>query len=199
MGGTDLKRKSTAALLLIDVINHFEFPAGKQTLRNALPIATRVARLKTRAKAEGLPVIYVNDNFGQWRSDAGKLVDYCLRPEAPGREFVELLQPDKDDYFVLKPMHSAFYQTPLEALLRYLGATSLLLCGLATNSCVICTAHDANMREFKLFVPADCCAARSQREHKQAIDHIKSMADAKITRSTALRLDQLNAKARKGT
>lgn len=180
-----------STLLLIDVINHFEFPDGEKLLRNALPVSVRLARFKKRAKEAGLPVIYVNDNFGQWRSDAAKLLDYCSRPDAPGREFVQALRPDKDDYFVLKPMHSAFYQTPLDALLRYLGSSSVILTGLATNSCIICTAHDANMREFKLFVPSDCCAARTRREHEQAIAHLKGMADASVTASSRLRLTKL--------
>ena len=101
------------------------------------------------------------------------------------------VRPGADDYFVLKPMHSAFFQTPLEILLRYLGATNLILCGLATNSCIICTAHDANMSEFRLFVPSDCSAARSPREHRQAIEHIKEMAGARIMPAAKLRLDEL--------
>jgi nicotinamidase-related amidase len=183
--------RSRAVLLLIDVINHFEFPDGGQILRSALPISPKLATLKKRAKDSGIPVIYVNDNFGQWHSDAAKLIDYCLRPEARGRKFVEALLPDKDDYFVLKPMHSAFYQTPLEILLRYLEASSLILCGLATNSCVVCTAHDGKMRGFQLFVPSDCCAARTSREHQQAIQHIEAMTDATTRPSTRLRLKRL--------
>jgi nicotinamidase-related amidase len=88
-------------------------------------------------------------------------------------------------------MHSAFYQTPLETLLRHLDASSLILCGLATNSCIVCTAHDAKMRDFKLFVPSDCCAARTVREHQQAIRHIEAMTGAKTGTSTRLRLDKL--------
>jgi nicotinamidase-related amidase len=186
-----LPHKSPTALILVDVINHFEFPDGQRILRQALPIAPRVARLKQRARKTGIPCIYVNDNFGQWRSDASELVTYCLRPEAAGCKFVEELRPDPDDYFVLKPMHSAFFKTPLEILLRYLGASNLILCGLATNSCIVCTAHDANMREFRLFVPSDCSAARSSSEHRKAIQHIKEMADAKVIPSAKLRLENL--------
>jgi nicotinamidase-related amidase len=184
--------RSPMVLLLIDVINHFEFPDGKEMLAQALPIAPRLARLKTRARAAGTPVIYVNDNFGQWRSDQSKLLDYCLRPTAVGRRFVEQLRPDKEDYFVLKPRHSAFYQTPLEVLLTYLGASSLVLCGLATNSCIVCTAHDAKMRNFELFVPSDCSASLTAREHKQAIEHIKTMTDATTASSASLRLAALS-------
>jgi nicotinamidase-related amidase len=175
------------ALIVVDVINHFEFPDGERVLRNALPIAAPLRRLKRRARAAGIPAIYVNDNFGQWRSDAAKLLSYCLRPSAPGKEFVEAIRPDKDDYFVLKPMHSAFYQTPLDTLLRFLNVTSLILCGLATNSCIVCTAHDAKMRELALTVPSDCCAARSVREHTQALEHIKTMTGAKVRQSRSIR------------
>lgn len=193
MPDTLARHKSPAALILVDVINHFEFPDGQRVLHEALPIAPRLARLKERARKAAIPCIYVNDNFGQWRSDAAKLVTYCLRAESAGRKFVEALRPGVDDYFVLKPMHSAFFQTPLEILLRYLGATNLILCGLATNSCIVCTAHDANMREFRLFVPSECSAARSPREHRQAIEHIKEMADAKVMPAAKLRLDDLKA------
>ena len=182
---------SRAALLLIDVINHFEFPDGGRTLRQATPIAPRIARLKSRAREAGIPAIYVNDNFGHWRSEASKLVAYCTREGAPGRKFVEQLRPDPEDYFVLKPMHSAFYQTPLELLLQKLGATTLIVCGLATNSCVVCTAHDARMRNFRLFVPSDCTAARSKREHAQAIAHIASMTDADTSASASLKVKEL--------
>ena len=188
MPSRHVRHKSNLAIVLIDVINHFEFPDGKSVLRQALAIAPSLAALKMRARKAGIPTIYVNDNFGQWRSDTAKLLKYCLRPEAVGRSFVERLRPDDEDYFVLKPMHSAFYQTPLDLLLRDLGSSSIILSGLATNSCILCTAHDANMREFKVIVPSDCCAARSAREHKQALQHIGEMADAKVIKSSSLQL-----------
>jgi nicotinamidase-related amidase len=192
MNTRNVRHKSRVALLLVDVINHFTFQGGKNILHLALPIAPPLARLKKRARAGGVPTIYANDNFSQWRSDARKLLQYCLRPEAPGFHFVEQLQPDDEDYFVLKPMHSAFYQTPLDLLLRELGASSIILSGLATNSCILCTAHDANMRHVKVIVPRDCCAARTAREHSQALEHIGAMAGAKVVTSSALRLETLH-------
>jgi nicotinamidase-related amidase len=159
-------KASSTALPLIDIINHFEFPDGDRVLRHALRIAPSIARLKSRARVAGIPTIYVNDNFGDWRSERLALLERCLRPDARGAEFVQQVQPDEEDYFVLKPMHSAFYQTPLETLLRHLGSRTLILAGLTTNSCITCTAHDANMRDLELIVPSDCCAARTSEEHK---------------------------------
>jgi nicotinamidase-related amidase len=179
------------ALIIIDVISRFDFPDGDLLLPHALSMAPRLARLKARARSAGIPAIYVNDNFGQWRSDASRLIVDCLHPGVPGKKFVEILCPDDKDYFVLKPMHSAFYQTPLEILLKYLGVHSLILSGLATNSCVVCTAHDANMRGFQLFVPSACSAARTSKEHRQAIQHIKAMTKANVAPSASLRWEQL--------
>jgi len=167
-------------LLMVDVINHFEFPDGDKLLRQARRIAPTLVKLKTLAAARGIPVIYVNDNFGEWRSDARTVLRYCTREEARGRDFVSAVAPSPSDYFVLKPMHSAFYQTPLDALLRYLGHPPLILAGIATNSCIVYTAHDAKMRELSVTVLSDCCAARTRREHNQALEHIERMAGARV-------------------
>ncbi len=180
-------KKSSQALLLVDVVNHFEFPDGDKVLKNALPIAPRLARLKERARRAGVPSVYVNDNFAEWHSDAAKVLAYCLRDGSPGKEFVEQIQPDDHDYCILKPMHSAFYQTPLDVLLRHLGCRSIVVAGLTTNSCILCTAHDANMRDLKLTVVSDCCAARSAREHQQALENIREMAGARVLTLDSLR------------
>jgi len=196
-GTHNVRQKSDVALLLIDVINHFEFDDGPQLLAQASRVAPNIARLKERAQRARVPVVYVNDNFGEWRSDTQKLLRYCLRPEALGREFVKMLLPDDRDYFVLKPMHSAFYFTPLDILLREFGSSLLILAGLATHSCIICTAHDAEMRHFQVVVPSDCSAARSPGEHRQALDHIRTMGNARVLESANLR--QLRRSLQTGT
>lgn len=181
---------------MIDVINHFEFPDGPRILRRAESIARNIVKLKQRARAAGIPAIYVNDNFGDWRSDAARLLSYCLRPQAAGRNFVAKVKPDAEDYFVLKPMHSAFYQTPLDVLLRHLKASSLIFAGLTTNSCILCSVHDAKMRDYAIIVAADCCTARTEREHSQALEHIRAMAGGRLLLSAAIRLGSFAAGSR---
>ena len=187
MPASSVRKCSRSALILIDVVNHFEFPDGPELLRNALRAAPQIARLKARARRAGIATIYVNDNFGQWRSDARKVLAWCTRPEAPGRDFVNMVRPDDEDYFVLKPMHSAFYQTPLETLLRFLGSSSVILAGISTNSCIVCTAHDAHMRNLELTVASDCCAARAEAEHIQALQHLQNTTAAKVIKSSSIR------------
>jgi nicotinamidase-related amidase len=177
------------ALLLIDVLTTFQFPDGDPTLRAALKIGEALARLKMRAREVKIPVLYVNDNYGDWRSEKEVLIGRCL--EGKGARFVKPLLPDSEDYFVLKPMHSAFYMTPLEVLLEHLQVETLILTGLTSNSCLTITAHDANMRGFDLYIPADCSCARTAQEHVQALNSLEAMAGAKLTTSRSLRLRQL--------
>src|SRR6187200_171642 len=142
--------KSGAALLLIDVINDFDFPEGEQLLKLALPVGKNIARLKQRAKRAGIPAVYVNDNFGRWRSDFRAQVDHCLTGGVRGQPLAELLRPEADDYFVLKPKHSGFFATTLDTLLEYLGVQTVILTGIAANICVLFTANDAYMRDYHL-------------------------------------------------
>lgn len=179
------------ALLLIDLINDFEFPRGKELFAQALPIAGRVAALKKRTTALGIPAIYVNDNFGRWQSKFDEIVKHCLEDDVRGRPIVEQLLPGRCDYFVLKPKHSGFYQTPLEILLKHLGATRLILTGVSTNSCVLFTANDAYMRDMELVVPQDCVAACNAQEHHFAMEQMNNMLKADTSLSTEVDLEQL--------
>src|SRR4051812_27579307 len=113
--------KSAVALLLIDVVNDLDFPEADQLLRHALPMARRIAALKQKARRAGVPVVYVNDNFGRWRSDLNAQVRHCTADGCRGKPVVDLLRPEADDYFVLKPKHSGFFSTTLDTLLEYLG------------------------------------------------------------------------------
>jgi nicotinamidase-related amidase len=183
--------KCNVALLLIDVINDLEFPEGEQLLRHALPMARCIAALKKRAALAGVPTIYVNDNFGRWRSDLNAQVKHCLQDGVRGQPVVELLRPDKDDYFVLKPKHSGFFSTTLDTLLEYLGAKTVVLTGLATNICVLFTANDAYMRDFRLIVPRDCVASNTQEENEYALNQIRTVLKAEIQPSKELDLEAL--------
>lgn len=169
--------KHKTALLLIDVINDFDFPEADQLLRYARPMAKKLLRLKRRAQRAGVPVIYVNDNFGRWKSDFRHTVEHCATKGRAG-ELVRLLRPEENDYFVLKPKHSGFFSTTLETLLRYLGTQTLILTGIAGNFCVLFTANDAYMRDFDLFVPSDCSVSNTRQENQSALRIMKKFLKA---------------------
>jgi nicotinamidase-related amidase len=183
--------KAAAALLLIDVINDFEFEGGDALLKLAMPMSRKLANLKRRAREAGIPAIYVNDNFGKWQSDFKKIVDHCLKEGVRGKSFVEVLLPDERDYFVLKPKHSGFYCTALELLLKHLGVTNLILTGVAGNNCVFFTASDAYMRDFSLFVPSDCSVSESRRENEYALKQMEKVLKADVRQASKLNLARL--------
>jgi nicotinamidase-related amidase len=177
---------SEAALIVLDVITDFEFEDGDTLLRRALPMAKNLARLKLRAKKAGIPVIYVNDNFGKWQEDFKTMSDQFVQCDAKGHKVVELLKPDHDDYYVLKPHRSAFYSTTLELLLRDLKIKTLVISGVTTDICVLFTANDAYMRGFELHVPSDCVTAVKPAYSKQAIEFIRRVLKADTRRSTEI-------------
>jgi nicotinamidase-related amidase len=189
--------KCETALLLVDVINPLAFPEAPQLMRYLPAMRTKLRRLKQRAREAGVPAIYVNDNFGRWRSDFRAQVDFCLSPESRGRELVSQLQPEEDDYFVLKPKHSGFFASTLETLLRYLGAQRLVITGIAGNFCVLFTANDAYMRDYELIVPADCIASNTQEENRQALQLMKRYLKADIRPSTKITFPRRKTRRRK--
>ena len=183
--------KAPVALLLIDVVNDLEFDGGENLLPHALAMANALAALKHRVKAHGIPVIYANDNFGRWRSDFSKIVEHCLQADMRGQPVVSQLRPDEDDYFILKPKHSAFFQTNLEILLEYLGAKTLMLTGMAGDICVLFSANDAYMRDFRIYIPSDCTASESNERNREALRLMERVLKADISLSTDLKLEQM--------
>ena len=187
--------EATTALLLIDVINDLDFEGSERMLPDALKAADAISALKSRAKASGIPVIYVNDNFGHWRSDFREVAHYCSTNGDYGRQLIERLAPDDDDFFVLKPKHSGFYNTTLETLLRHLGVRRLILTGFSAHVCVLFTAGDAYMRDFALHAPEDCTASPTPEENEAALAYMKRVQKVDLTPSTELDLDALAATA----
>ena len=183
------------ALLLIDVINDLEFNAGEELARHALPMAERLAAFKRRAKAAHIPVIYVNDNWGKWQSDLHRLLEHTLRGDVRGRPMAELLRPDEDDYFVLKPKHSGFFSTTLDILLDYLQVNTVILTGVAGNICILFTANDAYMRDYRLYVPSDCVASNDPGDNEHALKQMEIVLKADITPSTELDLEAIKRQA----
>jgi nicotinamidase-related amidase len=188
----DRSRKAIAvsvtgtALLLIDVINDLAFDGSAALVAQAEPMANRLATLKRRASAAGVPTIYINDNFGRWRSDFRKTVAHCTSDSSPGRRVSKRLKPTSRDYFVLKPKHSGFFDTTLDTLLETLRIRRVILTGIAGNICVLFTANDAYMRELKIFAPADCIVSNTAADNDHALRQINIVLKGHITESTRL-------------
>lgn len=191
----NVPENSSVALLLIDVINDMDFEGSEPLVRQAPALGERIAALKERARATRIPVVYINDNFGRWQSDFRRLIQHCLEDGVPGEPLVRMLTPDDDDYFVLKPKHSAFFATTLDTLLAYLGAKTLILTGIAGNICILFSANDAYMRDYHLVVPSDCVISNTAEDNAYALQQIEKVLKGDIRPSTELDLDELIARA----
>jgi nicotinamidase-related amidase len=179
---------SPVVLLLIDVINDFEFEGAEPLFKHALPAAKKIAELKARATEAGIPAIYVNDNFGKWRSDFRNLISHCIEDNTRGRPIVELLKPRTEDYFVLKPKQSGFYSTTLELLLKHLGAKTLIIAGFTGDICVFFTAMDAHLRDYHLIIPNDCVVSQDAKENEQILKYMESALEADVRPSSEIDL-----------
>ena len=177
---------SGTALLLIDVINDLAFDGSEALVAQGQSMAASLARLKRRATAARVPTIYINDNFGQWRSDFRRTVAHCTARSSPGRRISQRLRPTARDYFVLKPKHSGFFDTTLDTLLETLRIRRVILTGIAGNICVLFTANDAYMREYKIFAPADCIVSITAADNDHALRQIKTVLKGDVAVSTRL-------------
>jgi nicotinamidase-related amidase len=185
------------ALLLIDVINDLAFEGSSDLVAQAEPMASRLAALKRRAVAAGIPTLYVNDNFGKWRSDFRQTVAHCTSRSSPGRVVSQRLRPTSRDYFVLKPKHSGFFDTTLDTLLGTLRARRVILTGIAGNICVLFTANDAYMRELQIFAPRDCIVSNTAAENDGALAQIETVLKGNVTESTRLKFRARRVGARR--
>jgi nicotinamidase-related amidase len=177
--------RSERALLLVDFINPLDFPGGEHLAAPAVAAAHATAALKQRLGTEGVATIFANDNYGVWQSDFHTMVATCVGMEGPAGEIARALYPQATDLTILKPRHSAFYASPLELLLREMQTRELVICGLATDICVQLTAMDAFLREYAVWVPADCTAAESERAKNASLAYMASVLKCDTSPSTA--------------
>ncbi|MFJ5966170.1 isochorismatase family cysteine hydrolase [Bacillus sp. NPDC093026] len=167
------------ALLIIDMINNFDFNMGHVLAEKTKQITTKILALKQLAFKEKWPIIYINDHYGIWKADIQAVIKKCENERS--RPILEKIAPSSHDYFLIKPKHSAFYGTALETLLNELGVQEIILTGIAGNICVLFTANDAYMREFNLIVPKDCIASNNNRDNDYALTMMKNVLLANIT------------------
>jgi nicotinamidase-related amidase len=188
---------SDTALLFIDVINDLDFEGNEGLIKSIPELVENLNALRGVARELGIPLIYVNDNFKKWRSSFEQTMEHCSRDGAPGAELARNLAPQSNDYFVLKPMHSGFYCTPLELLLRRLKVIRLILTGVAGNICVLFTADDAYMRGFELIVPCDAVASNCREDNDYALSQMHRIhrADTRPVKDVITNLYSRNGKA----
>lgn len=177
---------ATRALVLVDVLNPLDFDGAQPLQRSAPRMAARIAALKQRLAARGVPVVYVNDRppSGPWRSDFVALLAHCRTRGGAAATLAERLAPEAGDHTLIKPRHSAFYGTPLQLLLVQWGVQEVVLCGLAADLCVQFSAMDAFERGFGLWVPSDCTESQTAARKRAALAWMERSLNARTEPSS---------------
>jgi nicotinamidase-related amidase len=178
--------RSDRVLILIDFINPLDFPGSEKLAAPALKAARATLKLRDRVDREKVAVVYCNDNWGVWQSDFHSLVSERINREDISGEIARLLAPRATDLTLLKPRHSAFFASPLELLLREMGARHLILTGLSTDKCVQMSAADAFLRGYdEVWVPSDCTAAETPQEKAASLKYMGTVlkCDVRSSRS----------------
>jgi nicotinamidase-related amidase len=138
------------------MLNSYEHDDADRLTRSVEQTLPALCGLIERATDRGVPVIYVNDNYGAWNEGRDELVERVLGSEH--KHLVEPILPAEDASFVVKARHSVFYETPLEYLLRQQGIDRIVLAGQVTEQCILYSALDAYIRHLEVTVPRDAVA-----------------------------------------
>lgn len=161
------------ALLVLDVFSTFDFPGGDELFSLLVPVIAPMQALIWHFRKRGRPVIYANDNAGRWQDDFDGMLSHVRQSGMEGAAVVHALAPVPSDYRMLKPRHSAFFETPLPSLLHHLDARTLVVCGIATDSCVLATVLDAHVRGLVPVVPADTTASQTEGRTERTLIHLR--------------------------
>jgi nicotinamidase-related amidase len=148
---------SDTAVIVIDMMNTYQHPDAEELIPNVEKIIDPLADLVRRArKSDGVDLVYVNDNYGDFTAQFSDLVRSARDGARP--DLVEPIVPAEGSRMITKVRHSAFYSTPVAYLLNRLGTERLILTGQVTEQCILYSALDAYVRHFQVLVPTDAVA-----------------------------------------
>jgi nicotinamidase-related amidase len=168
------------------MLNPYEHEDAEQLTESVETILEPVGDLIARAGRDGAELIYVNDNYGDWRSSREDIAKRAL--DGARRDLVEpLLPPDEAD-FVMKARHTIFYMTPLEYLLGQKEIGHLVLAGQVTEQCILYSALDAYVRHIEVSIPRDGVAHIHENLAGAALEMMERNMDAEITSCADVKL-----------
>jgi nicotinamidase-related amidase len=145
-----------SALIVVDMLNEYDHEDADVLVQSVRDALRPMQRLVERARQDGVPVVYVNDNNGDWGAGRPELLERAIAGRAG--ELVEPIAPAEGTWFIAKARHSIFYETQLEYLLREQEIERIVLVGQVTEQCILYSALDAYVRHFAVAVPRDAVA-----------------------------------------
>lgn len=188
-GGT-IRPGARTALLIVDVVMAYLDPASPLYAGVEAELAAN-ERLLAAARAAGVPVIFTNIEYRPDGLDGGMFYRKvpalkAFHPGSPEGAFPPSLQPQADEVVVSKKYPSAFFGTPLAAMLVAARIDTLLITGYSTSGCVRATALDALCHGFAPFVIREACGDRDARVQEANLFDIQAKVAEVIGEAEAL-------------
>ncbi len=159
------------ALLIIDMVkDNFEESKNMPITPLARQIIGPINGLISAFRKEGWPIVFPTDAFN--KEDfifKGRMKPHSLAG-TEGAEIIDELDRRDDDFWLPKPVFSAFFKTELDKWLKERGVTLCAVAGISTNVCVLTTVFDAISHGFNTVLLEDCTAAFSKSIHEQTLN-----------------------------
>jgi len=188
---------SKIAVLIVDMTHAFvddQYRTGYS--KTGKPALKAIKRLLDRARDLKVPIFFTRAAPSYSKVERGRWFGK-VRPLSGPRppesdEIVDELKPMEGEFIILKTKPSAFFGTPLESLLTYLNVDSLIITGMVTSGCVRATVMDAFSYNYRVNIPLECVADRSQISHEVTLfDLDMKYADVTPLSKVLDRLDKL--------
>jgi len=169
-----------SALLIIDMLVDFISPSGALYVgENGRKIIPSINFYLEKARRERMPVIYLCDHHRPDDPEFTMFPPHCVEG-TPGAEVIPELRPQRGELVIPKRRYSGFYGTDLDLSLRELEVKELILTGVCTNICILYTAADARMRNYKVIVPGDGVASFNEEAHQFALRELTQTLGVKV-------------------
>jgi nicotinamidase-related amidase len=176
--------EGATGLLVVDMLNPYDHPDAAELAEHVANALPGVEALLRRAGEADAPIVYVNDNYGDWNSSSEELARSAMDGKHP--ELVEPILPGEGQSFVVKARHSTFYETPLEYLLDQMGVGRLVFCGQVTEQCILYSALDAYVRHFDVVIATDAVAAIHDDLGEAALTMMERNMSAELVEAAAV-------------
>jgi nicotinamidase-related amidase len=171
----------SCALIVIDMQNAFVAEGAIFEAPTARAMIPSLENLIQFARASGIPIVWTQSDH---RPPYGGLMlrkfpaiaeDHILWQGEPSQEmYPHMLQPQegKLEHKIVKHKFDAFFETELDAILRYHQVDTVIITGTATNACCESTARSAFMRDYKVVFPSDLNATFNEAMHQATLKNI---------------------------
>ncbi|BFI75021.1 cysteine hydrolase family protein [Sulfurisphaera ohwakuensis] len=177
---------SDTALLIVDMQNDFVRKEGKLYVPNAETTIPAIRNLIDKARSANTLIIYTQDWHMKDDPEFKIWGEHALAGTW-GAEIIEELKPEKDDFVIKKYRYDAFFETPLDYILRVKGIRNVIVTGTVANICVLHTAGSAALRWYNVVMVKDGISAITEFDYYATLRQVDFLYKGKITDSSGVK------------